>query len=115
MTIVVMGRDAGWWTLTTQDIGVAACVNAAAKGERDALHQLKESVTARPLFEGAGYPREAGIQRSLRATERALSTGLSRYDSTVLRPVRISTSAVIPGMMGSLPAMLDARVRTRTR
>lgn len=39
-----------------------------------------------------------------RNASRAFSTGLSRYSSTVFSPVRISTEAIMPGMIGnSLP------------
>lgn len=36
--------------------------------------------------------------RSVKASERALSSGLSKYWATVLRPVIISTVAVMPGI-----------------
>ena len=48
------------------------------------------------------------------AYDLTLSTGLSKYDSTVFLPVRISTSAVMPGMMGSFSSKLERWVRTRT-
>jgi hypothetical protein len=52
---------------------------------------------------------------SLIALALARSTGFIKYDSTVFLPVRMSTCATIPGMIGRLSASPALRVRRRTR
>lgn len=80
--------------------------------------RARNSTSHRPGHEPHGRTVGPRPHRSFIASLRRRVRGLVRYDSTVLEPVLTSTSATMPGMIGSVPVpflSVLSVVRTRIR